>query len=510
MPVRQIPPTPSAGNPPGNQPVGSGPPNAAMAQLAWSALPQLLAVVDPDGRLGATNPSWQRLLGLQAADLRGRSLASLAHPDDQADARRWLRQVISGGGPAGFTGRWRDASGGHMRLQWTLALRDGLACAIGEPARDPAAPGAGVIAAQARQQTLRSVARLTSDLTHNFNNLLQVLRNTLELIQQRPGDPCQVAGWAGSALRIVDRGALLTGQLMSFAATEGLTPQTVDVAAVLRSLRGRLDGLLGPDITLRLDVPADGTLATGDASQLERAVLNLVLNAVDAMPRGGELAITVGRTHVEEDLELATGDYVALDVRDSGAGMSRTVRDRAFEPFFTTKAIGRGRGLGLSQVYGFAQAIGGTLRLEAPQASGNTVRLFMPAVAAPTPGTAISARAAAGADSAARQPRVLLVADDSARRDLLVSALHLMGYTDVEAADGCGAAQRIEERRPDVVVLGLPARPVSADELARRARRSRPDVSVGRLDGLARVPWEPLDLDALTQAIRRTVKPPSA
>ena len=557
--------------------------DGAMAQLLWCGLPQLLAVLEVNGRLRAVNPAWQHLLGLDAQQLRGQSFLGLVHADDQAAALQWLHRVTSGAGPAGFDGRWHCADGDHLQIHWTLALRDGLVCAAGLPAQarawpnlgagrpgavaeagtartaglagtarkspydphdphdphdpaDPADPAdlaaklptvsdacaapavaAQAVAAQARHQTLRTVARLTGGLSHNFNNLLQVLRNTLELIQQRPNEPRQVAAWAASALRIVDRGAQVTAQLLAFAGTQRLTPQTVQVAALLQGMHAGLLHLLGPQTPLQLELPAGGALATADAAQLELAVLNLARNAHDAMPQGGRLTISLSRAHVEDDPELATGDYVCIQVGDTGAGMSETVRQRAFEPFFTTKALGRGNGLGLSQVYGFAQQIGGAVRIDShPAGPGTCVRLMLPAAALAPPlaapdgaiGGAIGGPSAQAPAAAPWQPLVMVVVDDADRRQLLLSALNLLGYTRVQAVDAGTALQQIKKRPPDVVVLGLPARPVSADELARHARRLRPGVGVVRLDSLATAPQVPLDMDALAQAIGRAVAPP--
>ena len=545
--------------------------DGAMAQLLWCGLPQLLAVLEVNGRLRAVNPAWQHLLGLDAQQLRGQSFLGRVHADDQAAALQWLHRVTSGAGPAGFNGRWHCADGEHLQIHWTLALRDSLVCAAGLPAQamawpnlsagrpgavaeagtartaglagtarksppdpadpadlaDPADPAdlaakpptvsdacaAPAVAAQARHQTLRTVARLTGGLSHNFNNLLQVLRNTPELIQQRPNEPRQVAAWAASALRIVDRGVQVTAQLLAFAGTQRLTPQTVQVAALLQGMHARLLHLLGPQTPLQLELPAGGALATADAAQLELAVLNLARNAHDAMPQGGRLTISLSRAHVEDDPELATGDYVCIQVGDSGAGMSETVRQRAFEPFFTTQALGRGNGLGLSQVYGFAQQIGGAVRIDShPAGPGTCVRLMLPAAAlAPppaAPGGAIGGPSAQAPTAAPWQPLVMVVVDDADRRQLLLSALNLLGYTRVQAVDAGTALQQMKKRPPDVVVLGLPARPVSPDELARHARRLRPGVGVVRLDSLATAPQVPLDMDALAQAIGRAVASP--
>ena len=479
----------------------------------WRGLPQLLAVVDRDGRLGATNPAWQRLLGLSAQQLRGQPLLARVHADDLAAARCWMDRVIGGAGGAQFSGRWRRADGSHLRLQWTLAPSDGLGCAIGEPAPAPTRPAVPQpppqphtqTNAQAQQQTLRSVARLSGGLSHDFNNLLQVLRNMLELIHQRPGEPGQVAEWAASALRVVDRGAHLTTRLLAFTGTQRLSPQTVQVHGLLQSLKGPLQARMGPHIRLQLDPAADSSLATADAGQLEQAVLNLALNAIDAMPQGGKLSITPGRAHVEDDPELATGDYISIDVGDTGTGMSRTVRERAFEPFFTTKALGRGSGLGLSQVYGFMRQTGGAVRILAPAGPGCTVRLLLPAAAAPLPqaGPAASGSATPAAYAEPGQPRVLVVMDDPERRQRLLSALNLLGYSCVQTVDAAGAAQQLEQHTPDVVVLGLPARPVDPDDLARRARRLRPGAGVVRLDALATAPHKQLDMHALAESMGR-------
>ena len=273
------------------------------------------------------------------------------------------------------------------------------------------------------------------------------------------------------------------------------------VQNLLQGLQERLKRLLGLRITVQLEPAADSAMATADAEQLEQAVLNLVLNAVDAMPQGGKLTITPGRVHIEEDPELATGDYVTIDVADSGTGMSPTVRDRAFEPFFTTKALGRGSGLGLSQVYGFMRQIGGAVRILAPSGRGSTVRLLLPAAAPPPPPATCRAPGDVRAANGPWQPRVMVVVDATERRELLLSALNLLGYTSVQAVDAVSAGRELQQQAPDVVVLGLPARPLSPDDLARRARQLHPDVGVVRLDALATAPDVQIDMDALAQAI---------
>ena len=258
-----------------------------------------------------------------------------------------------------------------------------------------------------------------------------------------------------------------------------LTPQTVQVSALLQGMHARLPHLLGPPTPLRLDLPPDGALATGDAAQLELAVLNLALlnlalTARGAMPQGGHLTIGVGRAHVEDGHKLATGDYICIEVGDTGTGRSETVCAGAIKPFFTTTALGRGSGLGLSQVYGVAQQIGGAVRIDSHRAGHRcTVRLTLPAAAPAPPPVAAGTRGGPFTPAwatAPRQPMVMLVVDDAGRRQLLLlSALNLLGYTRVQAVGSGKAARQLETRPPDVVVLGLPARPVGPDERARRA-----------------------------------------
>ena len=380
-----------------------------------------------------------------------------------------------------------------------MALLDGLACAVGRPESEPALAEADAAqTSQARRHTLRALARLTSGLSHDFNNLLQVLRNSLELIRQQPHEPHQVAGWAATALRVVDRGSRLSAQLLAFAGTQRLDAQAVEAGALVQSMKGGLQRLLGPLVQLQLVLPDSGGLATSDAAQLELAIMNLVLNAMDVMPQGGQLTIACGQAHVEEDAELATGDYVTLSVSDTGPSMSEAVRASAFEPYFTTKALGRGSGLGLSQVYGFVHQTCGAVRIDKrPGQLGNTVRLLLPS--APSTLAAPSDRRDAEHDPT----RVLVVVDEPARRQMLLSALNLLGHTQVRATDAASALALIDKDPPDVIVLGLPARPVGPDDLARRARQRRPGVGVVRLDSLATSPQLPLDVEALLQAMRR-------
>jgi PAS domain S-box-containing protein len=334
----------------------------------------------------------------------------------------------------------------------------------------------------AHSQRLDAIGQLTGGIAHDFNNLLTIVSGSLQLLEAELGERDPAAELLASAQRSVRRGAELTTKLLAFARRQRLTPSAVDVGALLRDLQLMLKATLGEAIELEIDCPASLPPAHVDSTQLDAALVNLALNARDAMPRGGRIAIQVRERRVfadEASADLPAGHYVRLSVSDTGRGMTPETLARAMEPFFTTKGSGHGTGLGLSMVYGFAKQSGGHLRLESRLGYGTQVELFLPVraghdgmVAATVPAT----RAARGGSGEI----VLVVEDEPEVRNLAALFLGSVGYR-VRCAGNAQEALRLLKAEPGIsalfsdVMLGSGA---NGDELARAALKLRPDLAV--------------------------------
>jgi signal transduction histidine kinase len=214
---------------------------------------------------------------------------------------------------------------------------------------------------------MEAVGQLTGGIAHDFNNLLGAVVGSLDLIRRKPADTDRVRRYAEAGLQAAERGAKLTGQLLAFSRAQRIEQKPVVLSHLVAGMRDMLDRTLGPLVRVNLELDGDGSVLS-DPTQLEMAVLNLAINARDAMPEGGELTIATSVRHVGADPELSAGEYVVLSVVDTGSGMSAETAERAFDPFYTTKGVGKGTGLGLSQVYGVAKQTGGTVRLETGKA----------------------------------------------------------------------------------------------------------------------------------------------
>ena len=329
----------------------------------------------------------------------------------------------------------------------------------------------------AHAQRLDAVGQLTGGIAHDFNNLLTVISGNLQLLEAELGDRPDSQQVLGSALRAVGRGAELTRKLLAFARRQRLNPQALAPRHTLEELIPILKRTLGETIAIELHCARDLSNVLVDPGELDTAILNLALNARDAMPRGGVLQIgareqTIGAA--EGTADLAPGDYVVISVRDSGLGMAPEVLARAFEPFFTTKETGRGSGLGLSMVYGFVKQSGGHLTADSRLGYGTRIELFLPAVRSP----ATSAHERAKAVVTGGKETVLVVEDEPEVRDVAIAFLHSLGYATYAAADAETALRLLDEHREIAllfsdVILGSG---MDGGELALAARRRRPDL----------------------------------
>ena len=325
---------------------------------------------------------------------------------------------------------------------------------------------------QLRQsQKMEALGQLTGGIAHDFNNLLTVVVGGLDLIAKQVKEE-RLKRYAVNALTAAERGARLTAQLLAFSRVQRLEVKPTLVAPLIEGMRPLLRNVLGPSIEKNFEL--DETLAPvmADPTQLELAVLNLAINARDAMPDGGRLTVSTRQVRIDDDPELAAGDYVELSVGDSGEGMDEEVMARAFEPFFTTKEVGKGTGLGLSMVYGVARQSGGTARIASTPGEGTCVRLYFRRAEQP----AEDAAEAAGKRRKAvrRKASVLVVDDDPDVRDFIAASLADYGYAVREAADGAAGLQAFEEQRPDLVILDFAMPGLSGSEVAARMLREVP------------------------------------
>jgi PAS domain S-box-containing protein len=412
------------------------------------------------------------------------------------EIERWVaatgKTVFSGGGSlrkaSRFIGTVIDISE-RVRAEQTLtALNETLESRVAEEIQRRSK------AEDALRQTqkMETVGQLSGGIAHDFNNLLQIIRGNLSLLQ-RGGGPTEEK-WRrqlANALTGTDRAAALTQRLLAFSRRQPLDPRPVDVNQLIGDMTELLHRTLGEPIVIETHLLAGIPAALVDGNQLENAILNLAINARDAMPRGGRLDISTDfaeleRDDVERQPEAAPGRYVRISVRDTGVGMNPEVLDRALEPFFSTKEVGHGTGLGLSMVYGFVRQSGGHLMLQSREREGTSIELFLPCSDA-----AAEARSAGGSGEElprGRGERVLLCEDDDDVRLFSSEALKDLGYDVLEARDATTALAVMLDHRPvdllftDVV---LPGGKTGAD-LAREARKLQPGLKVLFTTGYAR------------------------
>ncbi|MCI0998138.1 response regulator, partial [Pseudomonas corrugata] len=375
-------------------------------------------------------------------------------------------------------------------------------------------------------QKMEAVGQLTGGIAHDFNNMLTGILGSLDLMQRyiANGRVDEIGRFTEAAVSSANRAAALTHRLLAFSRRQSLDRKPLDANSLVLSLEDLLSRTTGDHIALRLQLADELWPVSTDASQLENALLNLVINARDAMPDGGELTVETANIYLDgsdiSTLEpVKAGDYVMIAVSDNGSGMTPSVLAKAFDPFFTTKPIGQGTGLGLSMIYGFAQQSGGLLHLDSVPGQGTRVQLYLPRlrvapVEQPTQAATVEAPAAIEGET------VLLVEDEPAVRMLVLDLLQTLGYTALEAEDAKTALPLLEsDQRIDLLVtdVGLPG--MNGRQLAEIARQHRPDLKVLFMTGYAQKAAErqgfleqgmdmvakPFTLDLLASKIRTMI-----
>ncbi|MBN8442878.1 MAG: PAS-domain containing protein [Thauera sp.] len=343
-------------------------------------------------------------------------------------------------------------------------------------------------AALVQAQKMEAVGQLTGGLAHDFNNLLTIIIGNLSALKEQ-SDSAGIAPFVDPSLQAARRGAELIRRLLSFSRRQTLEPSAIEVGSLVHNMTHLLVRTLGETIKVRLRLPGEPLHAFVDPHQLENALLNLALNARDAMPDGGELTIAVTQRTLDAALaraaEVPAGDYVQIDVSDSGSGIDAAVLPRVFEPFFTTKPFGGGSGLGLSMVYGFVRQSGGNVRILSSPNKGTNVRFVLPMAAAPAPAPA--AAPVARSAPPLRDGPVLLVEDEPEVRKVIRMQLTTLGHPVIEAADGVEALGLLEHVEDIAILVSDTVMPggLGGQELAARAREMRPGLPVLLITGYA-------------------------
>jgi len=396
----------------------------------------LLVVLDDDDNVVAASPSLEKFVGAATSELLGKSFESLLLADDRPAIAHELGEARLQDAAHRFEAVARRHDGSLRNIAWSAAAApdDRRLHVVGQDMTERRQAEQRLV----RAQRLEAVGRLTGGVAHDFNNILAAMMGYLEAARTLPTDP-SVERLLDASLEAGRRGARVVAQLLSFARKQEISVGPVDLNRLVSDLESLIAHTGRSDITVDCRLAPRLRPVLGDATQLEMAILNLSLNARDAMPQGGRLTIHTRQHRVTSDErthldDLREGNYAVLSVSDDGIGMDDETLARCLEPFFTTKGAGRGTGLGLSQAFGIAQHCGGLLRVRSAQGQGTTVEMILPEAppAAPAPGSAERPAQAA-------RPPVLLVDRDAESLSTMSSVLQAAGYEPFSVADGSAA-----------------------------------------------------------------------
>jgi PAS domain S-box-containing protein len=467
----------------------------------WRLSRDLLVVVGADGIFRSVSPAWATIFGHEAEEVIGRSVNDFLHPDDAELTSAAIASAAAGEAVPIVENRYYAKDGSVRWISWLTKADGALIYGSGRDVTESKAKDEALRETEAalrQAQKMEAMGQLTGGVAHDFNNLLTPIMGSLDLLRRRAGDDERTKRLLDGALQSAERARTLVQRLLAFARRQPLQPSPVDVVALVRDMAALLSSTLGPQIKLTIATEEGLSAAVADRNQLEMALLNLAVNAGDAMPSGGTLRIAVTPKHLEASTpDLFAGNYICLSVSDSGIGMDATTLARAIEPFFSTKGIGRGTGLGLSMVHGLARQLGGHLMLESACGQGTTAQLWLPACSAPSialPLVTIEPRASASG-------MVLLVDDEDLVRGATAQMLQDLGYQVVEANSGEGALQMVRDGlRPDYLVSDHLMPGMTGTELARAVRTIAPEVGVLIVSGYA-------DVEALSPDLAHLSKP---
>jgi PAS domain S-box-containing protein len=456
----------------------------------WNVSEDLLAVGNFNGFFISINPAWTRLLGWSDDEIKSLHVSDLRHPDDAPNAEAARARLARGAPTVRLENRFRHKDGSWRWLQWTLTENDGLLYVVGRHITAEREAAAALDQAQRRAahlQKMEAIGQLTGGIAHDFNNLLMIVSGHAESLKNRLSDAKDVRALQAIEMAAA-RGENLTRQMLSFARTLPLDATVIGLADAVPALRDVLAGSLNVNIELFIDIPRTTWPVRADKSELELALVNLAVNARDAMPDGGRLTISA------ENVELrageipggSAGEAVALTVADTGSGIPAELLSRVVEPFFTTKDPDKGTGLGLTQVYGFARQSGGNVQIASEVGYGTKVTIYLPrsrsTVAASVPEDTAQYRAVG-------HQTVLVVEDNPEVRNVTVSLLEQLGYRTIAVESSAAALDVLSSRQDVGLVLSDVVLPGHIDGLAlgREIAERYPHIPVVLTTGYAKV-----------------------
>lgn len=491
----------------------------------WRLSTDLILVADFNAYITAANPAWKRVFGWNDQDLIGLCFLDLVHPDDKQATIAEVERLSEGVTTFSFENRYRTRDGKYRVISWTAVPENGYIHAAGRDVteeRDSAVVLRKTEAALQHAQKMEAIGNLTGGVAHDFNNLLQVVAGNLQLLAKDVVGNEKAQRRISNALAGVDKGSKLASQLLAFGRRQALDPRVLNIGRLVRGMDEMLRRTIGEGVEVETVVSAGLWNTLVDPMQIENAILNLAINARDAMDGFGKLTIEVGNAYIDDSYsrlhdDVQTGQYVVLSVSDTGTGMPADVIEKVFEPFFSTKVEGKGTGLGLSMVYGFVKQTGGHVKIYSEVGHGTTLKMYLPRsmqqedletvpLAGPVEGG---------------QETILVAEDDEGVRATVVEMLQELGYRVLKAPDAASALTILESGIPidmlftDVVMPGT----LKSTELARKAKERFPQIAVlftsgytensivhgGRLDAGVQLLSKPYTREALALKIRHVL-----
>ncbi|KQV36214.1 PAS domain S-box protein [Rhizobium sp. Root1204] len=491
----------------------------------WRLSTDIMLVADFGARITAVNPAWKTVFDWEESDMVGRSFMDLIHPDDIQATLAEVGKLSEGATTFSFENRYQARDGGYRMISWTAVPDDDYIHAVGRDVteeREAAAALRKTELALQQAQKMEAIGNLTGGVAHDFNNLLQVVAGNLQLLVKDVAGNDKAERKISNALAGVNRGSKLASQLLAFGRRQALDPRVVNVGRLIQGMDEMLRRTIGEGVEVETVVSGGLWNTLIDPMQIENAVLNLAINARDAMDGFGKLTIEAGNAYIDDAYarqhqEVEAGQYVSLSVTDTGTGMSPELIEKVFEPFFSTKPEGKGTGLGLSMVYGFVKQTGGHVKIYSEPGQGTTVKMYLPrSVQQEDVEVALSEGPVEGG-----QETILVAEDDEGVRTTVIEMLQELGYRVLKANDAAAALSIIESGIQidmlftDVVMPG----PLKSSEMAKKAKERLPHLAVlftsgytensivhgGRLDAGVQLLSKPYTREALARKIRHVL-----